>query len=63
MNTQNLEQKARDALDNLDKVTRHGADSELIDKDALQYGLEHGLFDQGAVNDAQERYKRLLYYP
>jgi len=50
----NLEEKAINALD---RVTRHGVDGVPVDKDALNYGLEHGLFTQKDVDIAQARFK------
>ncbi len=52
--TQDLEQMAREALG---MITRHGVDGSSVDREALNYGLEHGLFDQSAIDDAQIQYE------
>lgn len=45
-----LEEKARSVLN---MVIRNGIDGISVDKDALKYGLEHGLFTQKNVDTAQ----------
>ena len=56
-----LEDQAGDALE---MVRRHGIDSPLVNRDALQCGLEDGLFDQPAilnqsdVDEAQVQYQQ-----
>ena len=52
-----LEQRAREARDALDKVTRHGVNGALVDKKAIQYGLDNRLYSQADVDAAQRVYK------
>ena len=54
---QDLEQRARDALD---YVTRHGV--EVTRKEFgvhLDYGLKHSVFDQAALDQAQRAFEAL----
>ena len=51
--TQDLETRAKVALD---MVKRHGVTGSPVDRDALQDGLENGVFDQSAVDGAEKQY-------
>ena len=50
----NLETEARNALD---MITRHGIDGNPVDRNALKYGLEKGLFNQDNIDVAQRKYE------
>ena len=50
-----LEAEARDALE---MVTRHGVNGAPVNRDALNYGLEHRLYGQADVNNAQLAYQQ-----
>ncbi len=45
-----LEKQARDALD---MVTRHGVNGSPVNRLALNYGLEHNVFTQDDIDNAQ----------
>lgn len=51
---QDLEQRARSALD---MVAKHGVGSDLIDRKDLVYGVLHGVFNHKNIVSAQSHYK------
>jgi len=51
----NLERRARTALS---LIKRHGRHMEMVDERVIQYGLEHNLFTQEQLDDAQGKYNK-----